>query len=325
MKNKTINQIPQIEKKQRILIAPLNWGLGHASRCIPLIKELQRQGHEIIVAADGYPFQLLKSEISDAEFIHFEGIKIRYSKSNCQIGAIALCLPNILRSIKHEHEQLKEIVKKHHISIVLSDNRFGLWTNNVKSIYVTHQLMIKMPKLLKFLEKTAWELHQWIISHYNECWIPDYTEAPGLSGDLSHKYPLPRNARFIGPLSRFSETEAQPLIDDNYDNVIIISGVEPQRTLFEKQMIKKFEDLEETSLIVRGLPQSDKNEIMEEKYLTIVNSLSSGKMKTALLNAKHIYCRSGYSSIMDLNILGKKATLIPTPGQPEQEYLATIN
>jgi len=317
------NFIPKIEGKQRILIAPLNWGLGHATRCIPIINELFSQGHQIIIAADGYPLQLLQQEFPQLEFVEFPSFSIHYSTGRFQIGKLLLSLPKILMDICREHRQLQSYIKQYNISYVISDNRFGLWTKLVPCVYITHQLMVKMPKSLSIFEPLGWRIHRFFINKYTACWIPDEAENGGLSGDLAHKYPLPKHARFIGCQSRFSCTP-DILPAETYHTVVVVSGPEPQRSLFEKEWTDKLLRKGETVLIIQGLPQQ---EIRKKQLanITLVSHLSTPELKAQLLTAKQVICRSGYSSIMDLHVLNRKALLIPTPGQTEQEYLAELH
>ena len=317
------NNIPKIKGKQRILIAPLNWGLGHASRCIPIIHELLAQGHEIIIGTQGLPFYLLHDEFPDLQYIKFSSFHIKYSKRNTQVGAMLMCLPQIIFHTWTEHQRLKWLINKHKITYVISDNRFGLWTKKVPCIYITHQLMVKLPCGFQNMENLVWWLHGRIIKQYTECWIPDFEKGGGLSGDLAHKYPLPENARFIGALSRFVYLPELQL-EKEYNTVIVISGPEPQRSMFEREMMNQFQFAEDSVLIVRGIP-SKKQLVDVVGNITLVSHLPAVELKAHLKAAKEIFCRSGYSSIMDLYAIGKKATFIPTPGQPEQEYLATIH
>lgn len=317
------NTIPKIIAQQRILIAPLNWGLGHATRCIPIIYELLSQGHYIIIAADGFPLQLLSEEFSELPFLDFPSFQIRYTAGKSQVGAMLRNLPRIVLGIKKEHQQLQKLIVEHQISMVISDNRFGLWSEQVPSIYITHQLMIKMPRGLRLLEPLAWQMHRFIINKYQACWIPDFSESPTLSGDLSHKYPLPKHAQFIGCLSRFSNTP-DIVLSKTYDVLAVLSGPEPHRSLMENELIRRYQGKSESVLIVEGQPH---NEIIQKQIenILLVSHLPTAELKAQLLSAKKIICRSGYSSIMDLHVLNRKATLIPTPGQTEQEYLGELH
>ncbi len=306
----------------KILICPLNWGLGHATRCIPIIRNYLAEGHEILLAADGYPLQFLKSEFPELKTFELPSYAIRYSDGNSQVAAMIRSLPRIVRGMYHEHSWLRNLLKTEHFDLVISDNRFGLWTKKAECIYMTHQLMIKMPERLKMFESTVWWLHRQIINRYSACWIPDFQENNGLSGDLAHRYRLPRNAKFIGPLTRFLPSESYKP-DTSYDVVALVSGVEPQRTLFENQLVQRYGNNNEKILIVCGKP-TDKNSRLQIGNICFATHINDAELASYLLGAKRITTRSGYSSIMDLHQLKclHKAEFIPTPGQTEQEYLA---
>ena len=303
----------------KTLICPLNWGLGHATRCIPIIRQLLNDGVEVLIAAEGYPLQLLHQEFPKLPTIEFSSYRIFYDTNNSLVKTMFRQLPIILSGIVREHKMLKKIVREQGITQVISDNRFGLWNKHVHTVYITHQLMIKMPKKHKWLEPIVWLLHRFIINRYNECWIPDFPEDGGLSGDLAHKYRLPRNAKFIGPLSRF--TASVPEENTAFETVAVISGPEPQRSLFENILMKQLQKQLFPSLIVRGTP-SDNKTFTRVGNVTLVSHLSAKDLLPYLLGASIIICRSGYSSVMDLYAIGRTALLEPTPGQTEQEYLA---
>ena len=344
----------------RVLVAPLNWGLGHATRCVPIIKELIEQGHEVVIAADGYPLRFLRREFPHLEWVEFEGLKVRYADGQSQVGAMLRQLPSFVRGIWCEHKELKRIVKAYEIDVVVSDNRFGLWCKGVHSVYMTHQLMVKMPRGLKWMEWGVWRLHRWFIKHYDECWVPDVEGVDNLSGDLSHKYPLLKNTKFIGVLSRFSRekvewedvrVEAEALdLGERYDVVAVISGPEPHRRNLELEISSMHNEQSTvlsnsekctihncysiafstktigsaSMLIVQGLPADDLRLAEHKDGVDYIPHLPTGLLQWYMQEAKQIVCRSGYSSIMDLHTIGRKAHLIPTPGQTEQEYLVDI-
>jgi hypothetical protein len=176
-----------MQQPQRILICPLDWGLGHATRCIPVIRAFLGQNAEVLIAADGRAYELLQQEFPELQFIRLKGYEIRYPSSGSMAASMLLSIPKILSGIKREHRELEKIIAEHKIDTVVSDNRYGCWNKQVKSIFITHQLMLKSP----FGEGL---LHRIILSHikkYDECWIPDHAAENNLSGELSHKYPLP--------------------------------------------------------------------------------------------------------------------------------------
>ena len=308
----------------KILICPLNWGLGHATRCVPIIQQLIADGHELVLVSDGYPLQFLRQEFPSLRYIEFPSYPIHYSNGTSQIPAMFKSFPAIVKGIFNEHVWLKKLLENEHFDKIISDNRFGMWNKNIHSIYITHQLMVKMPKGLKVFEPIVWLIHRWVINRYNECWIPDVEENGGFSGDLAHKYPLPRKAKFIGIQSRFKElTHIEP--NTKYEVVAVLSGVEPQRKMLEVDLIKRFQNAKHQTLIVAGQPCDPKKEI-KIANITFVSHLNSTEMAAVLVGSNHIIARSGYSTIMDLAALNclHKAELIATPGQTEQEYLASI-
>lgn len=305
----------------KTLIAPLNWGLGHATRCVPIIRKLIAEGHEVVVAADGFPLIFLEQAFPQLRYIELPSYSVYYSEGKSQVGAMLFNLPTIITGIIREHFWLRSLLQHERFDQVISDNRFGMWNRKVRSIYITHQLMIKMPTSLRLIEPMAHQIHKAIIRQYDECWIPDQADNGGLSGDLSHFYPLPTNARFIGTLSRFEGmADLQP--NTTYDVVAVVSGLEPQRTLFETQLRLRYKNQAENVLIVCGEPQSQ-NAVKTEGNIQLVHHLADEELAAILMGCKKIICRSGYSSIMDLKALNclQKAELIPTPGQTEQQYL----
>lgn len=310
-----------MQTPEKILVCPLNWGLGHATRCVPLIREQIDAGNEVVIVADGYPLKFLREEFPQLRTIEYPSYPVHYSKTNTQVFALMKFLPKMFRKIHQEHLWLKKLLQAEHFDAVISDNRFGLWNKTVRSVYITHQVMIKMPKGLKILEPVTYFLHKKIIEKYDECWIPDYETDGGLSGDLSHKYPLPKNAHFVGVLSRFSVLkDTEP--DASYDNVIVLSGVEPQRTMFEQEMIKKYRDRNEKTIIITGKP-SEKVQTEKVGHVTLLPHLPSEKLVALFKGCRKIISRSGYTTVMDLEVIHclNKAEIFPTPGQTEQEYL----
>ncbi len=306
-----------MNKPKRILICPLDWGLGHATRCIPIIRLLLEQNAEVIIAADKRPLELLKQEFPSLTFVTLKGYEINYPKSGSIAASMLLSIPKILNGIKREHIELDKIIDEQAIDVVISDNRYGCWSKKVKSIFITHQLMIKSPFGEKLLHKIVLNY----LKKYDECWVPDVSDiVTNFSGDLAHKYPLQANTYYIGTLSRFTESEQERF---EYDVMAIISGPEPQRSIFERIISEQIFNSGLKSLIVFGIPESRKKS-EQKQNVTMIAHLNSTEMQNAILKSKIIIARSGYSTIMDLSVLNKKAIFIPTPGQTEQEYLAEM-
>lgn len=298
---------------KRVLVAPLDWGLGHATRCIPLIRCLLENKAEVIIAADGRPGELLKREFPGLEHVALPGYNIRYPAKGSMALKMLTSAPRILAGAKKEHQLLEEIVRERKINAVISDNRFGCWSGQVKSIFITHQLKVRTPVASAMLRRMNYRF----IINYDACWIPDEGGEPNLSGELSHGFPLPGNAVFIGPLSRL-----QPVFVEvkKYDVLAILSGPEPQRSIFEDILLKQLQSSPLRSLVVRGVTEEQGSRMLGN--CEIVPSLGSAALSEAIASSGIIVSRPGYSTIMDLAAVGGKAVFVPTPGQTEQEYLA---
>ena len=308
---------------QTILFCPLDWGLGHAGRSVYYIHKLLEKGHRVIIAADKAPLSFLRKEFPDLEWVRFPSYyRIRYSSILPMPILFSFYFLKIIIGSAREHSFLKKLIKSHKPDIVISDNRFGLWNKKYFTVYITHQVSIQMPKRAKFLEKPVYKLHRWIIRKYDRCWIPDCQGPDNLSGELSGKFPLPSNVSFTGIASRFLLPENRSSqISNPYDIVVILSGPEPQRTILENKLLLILQKSDKKIFFLRGKPE--KTGITPNKYnIKMSNHLPSIDISVLLSQAGTIICRSGYTMIMDLAALNKKALLIPTPGQTEQEYLA---
>ena len=300
-----------MKSKKRILVAPLDWGIGHATRCIPLINALIAQKYEVIIAADGRPMHLLSAEFPKIEMIRFEGYNIKYPKFLPMSISLLLQAPKLLWNIKKENTALPKIIKDYNIDGVISDNRFGLYSSQVPCAFITHQLQIQSPYFKKSIRKFNYQY----INKYTACWVMD-DEKLNLAGELSKPNTLPNNTSYIGTQSRFEKQENHK----KYDFLAIVSGPEPQRTILEKGLIRSLKDRKERSLIVLGKPEIDTNKTMGN--LSVHSHMNTTELNTAITQSELIICRPGYSTVMDLAQLEKNAFFIPTPGQTEQEYLA---
>jgi uncharacterized protein (TIGR00661 family) len=312
------------EKPLHIVVSPLDWGLGHAARCIPVIQQLITAGHKVTLAGYGRSLILLMKEFPKLESIELPGFSPSYSRSGNMVLHLFLLLPHFLVAIIKEHRILKKLISRYNFDVIISDNRYGLWNKKVRSILITHQVMIKAPLWLKFAEYPLYRISLLFISRFDECWIPDFSQAPGLSGDLSHKYPVPKNARYINPLSRFQLKGSSAQQNPTKRNIlVIISGPEPQRSIFEDLVIKQHAGLNFHFTLLKGLPENETG-LKTENNLTILPHSSTDNIKSLIKSSDLVICRSGYSSVMDLQALGARALFVPTPGQTEQEYIAVL-
>jgi uncharacterized protein (TIGR00661 family) len=310
-----------VTDKKCILISPLDWGLGHASRDSRIIQCLSARGHEIIIAGSGHSLDLLKTEFPDKEFLSLPSSTIKYDRKIPAWLMILTLIPGWIMNLSREHRILKKIVRNRKIDLVISDARYGLSDTKVPSVLITHQLSMKMPFKSQLLERMISYMNKMAIRRFTACWIPDYDGFPNLSGALSHIPEMPENAIFIGPLSRFDEMDLEADHELKYEVVAVVSGPEPQRSVFEEMLYRQLTGLELTSLIICGRPDMEEKEQISGQCARIP-FLTGKKLAETLVSAHYIICRSGYSTIMDLVSLKKTACLVPTPGQTEQEYLA---
>jgi hypothetical protein len=311
-----------LQTKKTILICPLEWGLGHAGRMVPLAKNLIDLGHNVIIGSGPGHLEFFRKELPEIKCIDFPGYSIRYSSWLPQYLVILLNVPVFLISILKEHRQLKRIIAGSGIDIVISDSRPGLWNTSIKTVFVTHMIRVPLPGWASLIKMTGLITTKRIIKRFNFCFIPDVDSGNDLSGKLSHGIKLPGNARYIGILSRFPVMEkAAGEGDYDFFCTVLLSGPEPQRSLLKKKLERILRLKNEKSVILEGRPES-KPEKRSEGNLTYISHLSPREMTDLIYRSRHIISRSGYTTLMELTALGKSAIIIPTPGQTEQEYLA---
>lgn len=309
----------------KVLIVPLDWGLGHTTRCIPIIKALQKKGFQIFVGANKTQAILLSNELADVHFLPKKGYNIHYAKSGFMLPlALLVQIPKILVHIISEHLWLKKQQQKWGFHYVISDNRYGLFHKGINCIFITHQLTIQAPST--WLEKSIQWLNYQFIKQFTACWIPDVVEENGLGGRLSHPQKLPlTQLYYIGLLSRWAKNYVQEQEPSGflYDGCWLISGPEPQRSLLEHKAHEICNELPGNWLIIAGKPtEKTVNSANKNSKITCLPHANGNTLYHLLLKSKVVICRSGYTSLMELVALNKKAILIPTPGQTEQQYLA---
>ncbi len=306
---------------KRILVAALNWGLGHATRSIPIIDALLAAEVEPFLAADGAALEVLKRQYPELPSIELPSYDIHYRYDNMFIN-MGLQLPKILSVIHKERSFVASIISKYKIDALISDNRYGVYHPEKPSILLTHQLFPKIPNRL--VSYFVHKMSQRILGSFDMIWVPDYEEeALSLSGALSHGQSLKCPLRYLGPLSRL-KTPQQQIAKQNYAIVALLSGPEPQRSYLERKLIQQLSAMPQRSLLIRGQPLAeDQDNLQGSPNLTIQAFMQGDALAAKLLAADWVIARSGYSSLMDFVQLGLKQVLfVPTPGQTEQLYLA---
>lgn len=305
-------------KPKHILIAPLDWGLGHTTRCVPLIRHILRLGHIPLFAGNAAQRSFINEIFPAIENIHLDGYNVTYSAANrvAQAGIFAQ-LPHIARTIASEQKWLLHICATRQIDGILSDNRYGLFHSSVPSVIITHQLRV-LTGMGNIADRAVQKLHYRYLDRFNEVWVPDVQGDDNLAGKLSHTTIQPHRTKYIGLLSQFDESPSEnaggPL-------TILLSGPEPQRSNLSGILWQQIMHHKENVVFIEGSEQAA-TPLHIPSHITYHKRLAGTKLAGVLQQAGTIVCRSGYSTIMDLIRLGKQAVLIPTPGQTEQEYLA---
>uniref|UniRef100_UPI004049FC40 glycosyltransferase n=1 Tax=Flavobacterium sp. TaxID=239 RepID=UPI004049FC40 len=298
----------------KILVAPLNWGLGHATRCIPIIKSLIENNFEPIIASDGVALQILKKEFPDLTAVELPSYAIEYAKKEQFFKwKIIKNSPRMLSAIFNEKKQVKKLIKEFDLKGIISDNRLGVYSKKIPSVFMTHQLNV-------LSGKTSWitsKMHQRIIKKFDECWVPDVEGSPNLTGKLGHLDNPDFKIKYIGPISRINKLN----IPIAYELMVLLSGPEPQRTMLEEKLIPDMEKCYGKVLFVKGVVE-DEQKTWTDGKVTFYNFMKGSEVEKALNESRYVLSRSGYTTVMDLAKLNKKAFFVPTPGQFEQEYLA---
>ena len=300
---------------KHILICPLNWGLGHAVRCIPIIQTLLNQGQKVSIASDGAALAMLKGEFPKVSFFNLPPYNIHYKTSNMFVN-IAPQVPKLLQAIRLEKKILHQLIQQNQFDAIISDNRYGIYTTDLPSVFMTHQLNIAVPN--RWVESWVRRRNQGYISRYNECWVPDYPNEPSLAGHLSHQSYF-QNLYYIGPLSTMQSFELPKV----YDIIAVLSGLEPQRSYFEKMLLAQAHKMPNIKMLLVAGQTGEIQKRQIGKNIDWQSYMHRAELNRAILQSDIYIGRSGYSSLMDVvQLKCRKVILVPTRGQTEQEYLA---
>ncbi|MBX2962595.1 MAG: hypothetical protein KF687_08785 [Cyclobacteriaceae bacterium] len=300
--------------KKRVLVVPLDWGLGHATRCTPIINALQELNCDVFIAGAGSSLKLLRKAFPELKTFELPPYNPAYPSSGSMMLKLLLQSGKFVRVVRVEHRITEKLVEQYNIDFIISDNRYGCYSLKVPSVFITHQLTLPSAKGWKWLGALANSVAKRFVKKFTTCWVPDF---PGsvLSGKLS--VGADERTHFIGPLSRLNNLGE---IEIRYKLLVLLSGPEPQRSIFETIVMQQLESTDFHTMVVRGVVE-DKSLNHSDKIVT-VNYLDGTELSEAIAQSELVLCRSGYSTIMDLARLQKKAIFVPTPGQTEQEYLA---
>ncbi len=299
----------------RILVAPLDWGLGHTTRCVPVIQHLQSLGHTAVFAGNDWQRQYIVKTFPGIETIHLEGYNVEYSKKGGGFMAKLFAqLPGLLKTIRYEHQWVQQQAELLQINGIISDNRYGLYHPTIPSVIMTHQVLAQSG-MGPFADNLLKRIHYKQLERFKDCWVVDVPGTPNLAGKLAHPDVMPANAQYIGLLS-----QVEPMSVSEQHLLILFSGPEPQRTLLADMLWQQVQQYKGKVVFVEGSDKvTDKGTI--PAHITYHKRITKEVLQPLIAAANMVVCRSGYSTLMDLVVLNKKAILVPTPGQTEQEFL----
>ena len=304
-----------MSKRKTILVAPLHWGLGHATRCIPIIRSLKEQNFKVLLASDGAALLFLQKEFPELESMELPSYNIRYPRIGrfFKWKMISL-LPSIYTTMQAEKKIIQKLVNEGRIDGVISDGRLGIRNPQIPSVFITHQLNVITGTTTFFSSR----LYQKLIKKFDACWVPDIDhEILNFSGKLGRLNNMSIPVTYLGILSRMTKKELPITIDI----LVLLSGPEPQRFMLEEKLMKELSKSDERILIIQGVVE-DEQKWEQIRNIKTVNFMQSEELESTINQSEIVISRSGYSTIMDLAVLENKVFFIPTPGQYEQEYLA---
>jgi uncharacterized protein (TIGR00661 family) len=303
----------------KVIYGICSWGLGHATRSLPVIRRLIRENNEITIISNGRSLDLLRNELNKkVNFIDIPDYPMLISENSRQfIAKSILYWPLFIKKMESGLQKLTRIVKKNKYDIIISDGRYDIYNKIIPSFFISHQMRIMNPLRIKFLETGSEIYNKFFFKRFKGVIIPDYKKND-LSGDLSHNLKKIDSSKlnYVGVLSDFKRIDKKKDID----YLISISGPEPQRTIFENKIFSQLEYL--SGKIVITLGKSDEKKETKKESMEIYSFLTKEKREDLLNRAKIVISRSGYSTLLDLAVIGTKAMMTPTPGQIEQEYLS---
>jgi uncharacterized protein (TIGR00661 family) len=296
-----------------------SWGLGHATRSLPIIRKLIKEGNNITIISNGRSLELLKRELNDSvDYLNIPDYPMLLSENSRQFMVKSVIYwPFFIRKMQSGFNKLTNILKSKECDLIISDARYDIYNRKIPSFFISHQMRIMNPLRIKSLEYGSEIFNLFFFKRFRGVIVPDFKE-DSLSGDLSHNLKKidENKINYVGVLSDFKKKDKKKDID----YLISITGPEPQRTFFENKMLSQIKHLDGNIIVTLGKSEFLKNNFNEN--IKFYSYLNKHEREDLLNRSKILISRSGYSTILDLSVLGIKALMCPTPGQIEQEYLA---
>jgi hypothetical protein len=313
---KFASKLHRIATSEKILIAPLDWGLGHATRLVPIVQQQIDAGHEVHLGLSGdaghwlgqrFP-QLTRHELPSYGIVYLPHLSF---VSNMRRQAFAI------HAIQDkEHKVLGQLQNNIGFDKIISDNRYGLFHPAAESIIITHQIFPKANAL------TQWFLRSYIhqrLRRFDHVWIPDFeNEEQALAGELSHGKLDSAKFSYIGPQSRFTALSSAPI---KYKQALLLSCPEPLRSAWEKQLIQALALRKEPVAFITKGAQTKPEYQQLHGCIDLFYGQSDASICALLAQSEHVVCNAGYSTLMDMHALNIQPQVFATPGQTEQEYL----
>ncbi len=304
---------------KKVLFGTSSWGLGHATRDLNLIRGLLSRGCDVTLVSTGNALQVLKDELGDScRYLDWPDIPSSVARSSFLFYMKTTTnIPRIIWTWHNEKRLVSNLLRREHFDLIVTDHRNGLVRSDVPSYFITHSPRYIAPWRDPFMEGVMeWFLARWF-APVRGILVPD-DEDGGMSGDMSHKIRFtPREKiTYLGILSSVHRRD----LPQDIDYFITISGPEPQRTMFAEKVLSQVKALSGKIVIALGIPGGRAPEL--GNGIEVYPYLNREKQEEMLNRAKLVVCRSGYTTLMELAEIGRRALLIPTPGQSEQEYLA---
>ncbi len=296
----------------RVFIAVLNWGMGHASRSVPVIEKVIDTGADVVIASNGVTMIFLEERFPHVNILEIPDKEISYHTTGAGVGLLKRSFQQ-KKINEQQTEWMSENVAGLGITHIISDNLYGVFHPTIPSVIITHQIGILSPFFKSRFDKY---LADWL-SKFDSVWIPDLPGEDSLAGKMLDNEFYKGKREFLGPISRFPKGEEK---EKDIDNLVILSGPEPQRTFLERKLLKKLRKAPGNHVLVRG--RINGTALQHTGNIRTYAFLHEKELGNLISRSKLVICRSGYTSILDLVRLGAKALLIPTPQQPEQKYLA---
>jgi len=306
---------------KHILVSPLSWGLGHATRDLPIIRHFLARGHHVTVAGEGRALALLKQEVPQCDFTELKDYPLPFSAGKYFVPKFLATAPRMLAAIEREGAAVRRLLEERTFDLILSDNRFRVRSDRTPSFLISHQLRFMTPPGLGPFEIVTETFNYLYMHKFDRIIVPDAADpAENLSGRLSHEMRFlkaPRKVYYAGVLSSVARLD----VPQDVDLFISISGPDPPRAQMEALILGHVRELDMGRIVVTlGKPEARGVQSLTDR-VTVYGFLDRAGQQEMLNRAKMVVCRSGYTTMMELAELRKRALIIPTPGQTEQEYL----